>query len=474
LPEGEGFKPGEWKNEGGVVKESFGGFLLGLGLALCLLGYGGPAQAAILEVPSIDYPTIQSAISAAVSGMDTVLVHDGTYMENINFWGKKGITVRSKNGAGVTIINGSTPLNPDNGSVVTFSGGEDSTSVLEGFTITGGTGTVGAWDFTYGGGIYCKGATSSPTITNCIITGNTADGGGGIWGSNLTKIEYCTISNNMAGQVGGGVHCSCSAMIFNCTINNNTSSGGGGGISSGVSASWVSIINCTISGNTAAPEYGGGGISASANGSLVVTNCIISGNIAGIGGGISCDWYTLLAVTNCTISGNSATYADPDFQGGGIFCRATSPPTVVNSILWGNSPQQILLNDSTIIVTYSDVQGGWLGEGDINDNPSFAGGGDYHLQPTSPCIDKGNNNAPNLPSYDFDGDPRVFDGDSDGNAIVDMGADEFFIDVCEGDFDRDKDVDGSDLAIFAAWTVRIWLYSLLTLGELTVQRHKVT
>ncbi len=82
-----------------------------------------------------DYSTIQSAINAAVDG-NTVLVFAGTYTENINFNGK-AITVKGAKGAGQTIINGG-----GNGSVVTFTSGEGANSILDGFTITGGS----AWD----------------------------------------------------------------------------------------------------------------------------------------------------------------------------------------------------------------------------------------------------------------------------------------------------------------------------------------
>ena len=75
--------------------------------------------------------------------------------------------------------------------------------------------------------------------------------------------------------------------------------------------------------------------------------------------------------------------------------------------------------------------------------------GEFHLQADSPCIDVGTNDAPELPEKDKDGKPRIIDGNEDGEAIVDMGAYEFG-DICEGDFDGDKDVDGSDLAALAA------------------------
>ena len=101
------------------------------------------ASAQIIHVP-LDQPNIQAGINVATTG-DTVLVDTGTYYENINFWGK-AITVASNfildgdtNYINNTIINGSQPVNPDFASVVSFTTGEDTTSIISGFTITGGT-----------------------------------------------------------------------------------------------------------------------------------------------------------------------------------------------------------------------------------------------------------------------------------------------------------------------------------------------
>ena len=114
------------------------------------------ALSATLHVPGT-FPKIQDAIDAAAKG-DTVLVASGTYVENISFRGK-AIAVVSASGPDTTIIDGGAPSNPNYGSVVIFTSMEQSDSVLEGFTITNGTGTweyifpPGIW-WGYGGGIY--------------------------------------------------------------------------------------------------------------------------------------------------------------------------------------------------------------------------------------------------------------------------------------------------------------------------------
>jgi hypothetical protein len=102
-------------------------------------------DAQVIHVPG-DHPSIQAGINSASTG-DTVMVAEGTYFENINFKGK-AITVSSRfildgDTAHIskTIIDGSQPSNPDTASVVIMWSGEDTTSVLMGFTITGGTGT---------------------------------------------------------------------------------------------------------------------------------------------------------------------------------------------------------------------------------------------------------------------------------------------------------------------------------------------
>ncbi len=407
-----------FKEKGGVMDK-----MLGRTLALvilfvgCLVSGGVEAATLPLEVGPSGYPytSIQAAIAAASSG-DTVLVHDGTYKENINFSGK-AITVKSVNGAAKTIIDANS-----SGRGVTFNSGEGSGSVLDGFTITNGFVPEDN-----GGGIYCTNS-SSPTITNCSISGNTG------WYN------------------GGGISCySGSPTITNCTINGNTTYGWGGGISCGYS-SVPTITNCTISGNTANAGKGGG-ISCDTSCFPTITNCIISGNTANNGGGIACYFSSLPTIINCTISGNIASST----IGGGIYCDSTSTAAVQNTILWGNVPNEIYLlgGGPPIMPIYSDVdQGGYAGlNGNIRQNPLFVDptNGNFRFQPNSPCIDAAYSNG--APITDMKGNPRfdtpwVPNTGGGSHPYFDMGALEYGKPPV-ADFDGDVK---TDIAVYRAST----------------------
>ena len=212
---------------------------------------------------------------------------------------------------------------------------------------------------------------------------------------------------------------------------------GGGLYNSGGSPT---ITRCVFSRDSA--QWGGGMYTE--YGAPTLTNCVFSVNSALYGGGIYF-YYSPAAITNNTITGNLAT----GYGGGGIYC-GNSSPTVVNTILWNNSPDEIYLKGSSITVTYSDVQGSWSGFGNINADPMFvdADGVDdvigteddnLRLLPGSPCIDAGNNEAvPSSVILDLDGNPRIVDG------TVDMGAYEgiptpnvYYVDAVNGDDNND-------------------------------------
>ncbi len=329
-------------------------------------GHGDPTVSDPLEDGTADHPydAIQEGIDAAVGGVDDVLVKDGTYTgignRDIDFGGK-AITLVSDNGAASTIIDcEGTNLEPHRGFY--FHSGETATSVVDGFTITNGGGVES------GGGVYCDG--SSPTITNCAITGNNGgvvDHGGGfychgsspmitncaitgnssVWysgggifcsDSSAPTITNCTITGNSAGYAGGGIYCHwlSHAAIANCTIRGNTTDTVGGGIYSR-SFSSPAITNCTISDNDA--FFNGGGIYCEYDSNPTITNCAITGNSAGdYGGGIGCADSADPTITNCTITGNSAGHYGGSIEGGdggGIYCLS-SYPAITNCTISAN------------------------------------------------------------------------------------------------------------------------------------------
>ncbi|HEY1686825.1 MAG TPA: right-handed parallel beta-helix repeat-containing protein [Tepidisphaeraceae bacterium] len=282
--------------------------------------------------------------------------------------------------------------------VVTGSG-TNSTAILDGFTITDGKANGGGSNYSdYGAGIFDN--AGSPTINDCIITGNTAlQSGGG-----MANINYS------------------SPTLTNCTISGNTATGGGGGAILNNNHSSPTLINCILSGNTA--KDGGGGMYDGLYSSPVLTNCTLSGNTANSGGGISNSEYSSPVLTNCTLSGNTAS------TGGGMSNGFNDYPALTNCILWGDTAKTGG-NESTggtVTITYSDIeQSGFTGAGDIDTNPLFirnsgtlgsADFGDLRLQSASPVIGHGNVNAPKLSGIttDLDGLSRIAGGH------VDMGA----------------------------------------------------
>jgi len=226
----------------------------------------GNIHATTINVPS-DQPTIQAGIDAAING-DTVLVHPGTYVENINFNGKDIIvsslflTTGDTSYISTTVIDGS-----QNGSVVKFENNEKSTAILSGFTITNGSAQSG-------GGIFCHG--SSPSLMNMIVIGNAASSGGGIYCQNSnTKLFDVIVYGNIASGEGGGISCyAASPNLVNITIKKNTASSVGGGISS---ADWShpDLVNVIICENTASL---GGGIYCGLSGNPTIYHSAIYGN----------------------------------------------------------------------------------------------------------------------------------------------------------------------------------------------------
>ncbi|MBW8017328.1 MAG: hypothetical protein FVQ82_14195 [Planctomycetes bacterium] len=177
--------------------------------------------------------SIQAAITASANG-DTIIVSPGTYVENLNMNGK-AITLRSTDPTNAAIVTSTIIDGNSVGSVITCGSGETADTVIDGFVITNGAANVG-------GGMFNN--FSSPTVSNCTFSGNTANVGGG---------GMCNGNNS-------------SPTVSNCTFSGNTANYGGGGMGGGMwntNFSSPTVSNCMFSGNTA--NLGGGMFNSSSS-----------------------------------------------------------------------------------------------------------------------------------------------------------------------------------------------------------------
>jgi len=418
--------------------------------------------ARILHVNPSDpsaYSSVQEAIDKT-SHFDTVVVHPGTYQENIDFRGR-AITVTSTDPNDPGVVAG-TIIDGGGSNVVTFSHGETAFTKLLGISVRNGA-----------HGIYCDSYDCKPQITNCVVSDNSDDGFFG----GLPSLVGCVIRDNR----GDGID-SCSESIRQCTITGNrrngirnhygdlTDSTISGNELDGVSCDWaaqVNITGCTISNNG---EFGI--LLRNSGPNAAVAHTIISGNSTD---GLSCIG-TTAAMTNCTVIGNGEN---------GLIGDNTSKMTVANCIIVWNAEAGISAGATGVVTSrYNNLYGNDeenyvntdAGQGDIRENPWFAGNGfwegdvwqdgDYHLLSTlgrwdpaiqgwmtdpigSPCLDKGD------PEMLFGQEPYPHGGRLNLGAYggtVEASKSEGTKPVCkaypEMDFNKDCKVDQADLDIF--------------------------
>jgi len=380
-----------------------------LGTYAALLFAAGSLSATVIRVPG-DYPKLQLALDAASSG-DTVQVAAGRYAPSTN---GESFPIAMKNGVrllGAGADACTLDAEGTEGVMYCYRIGDPATRI-EGFLITNGHAGEG-------GGIHCYDH-SQPTITKNIIIRNSALVGGGLDCKYYSDpvIESNVITENRGDSLGGGIAChrwSKPKVTSNIITENITDryDGYGGGICCDWCVSNATIANNIIAGNYAGQH--GGGIS-SVYSDPTITNNIITGNSAFFcGGGVYCHiGGQTTTITNNIITGNSADLVSGGCAGGGIYVEFAANATITYDDAWDNTPD--------------DYSGHAVpGTGCISADPLFVdpSTGDYHSQRGSPCIDAGDNNAPALPGFDFDGKPRVMDGDGDGIAVVDMGAFEY-------------------------------------------------
>jgi len=214
-------------------------------------------------------------------------------------------------------------------------------------------------------------------------------------------IKNITIKNGRAtGSIpdnkGGGIYCNHSSPTFkNITLKNNFAELSGGGIY--CENSNPHLENVRIIGNST-NNYGGG-IYAHNSSNPILKNVTISNNYTVYTGGGVCCWESNFILINVTITDNYAQ------DGGGIYCEWSSDLNLVNCIIWSNSNEEIYISSGSVTATYSDIEGGWTGEGNIDADPLFfdPASNDYHLSwvnypipdsTKSPCIDAGDPSSP--------------------------------------------------------------------------------
>jgi hypothetical protein len=311
--------------------------------------------------------------------------------------------------------------------------GTDSSSVLSGCTIVGGQAYSEEFqylnEFCYGGGMYI--ISGSPAILNCTFRTNAAlEYGGGIHidSNSAPSIVGCIFSENSATD-GGGMNSDCSSptitkclFIGNTACSYNADGGSGAGMYNYESQS--TINSCMFIGNSS-DEWGVAGGMYNNKSTVTVKNCIFADNSAGYVGGLINGWSNL-TLANCTFHRNHS------LEDTGAIQNYPYKAYIKNCILWGDTPNEI--SGENLSVSYSDIQGGWPGEVNIDKDPCFAEpgywdpngtpdddddfwvdpvwvDGDYHLKSqagrwnansaswvkddvTSPCIDAGDPASP--------------------------------------------------------------------------------
>lgn len=311
---------------------------------------------------------------------------------------------------------------------------------------------------TIGGAIY---ANSAPLeIESTTISENSAFRGGGLASTESVKIVDSSFLMNAA-VFGGAIHHVGFLALNGCLFENNWSEQKGGGIYA-VDEDPLSVeqyvVNTFFSGNMAVVV--GGGALYVENFSPTINGCVFWQNETfGIGGAIYATGFLAdPVVANSTLLQNVAALG-----GGSIYVARGASAVIQNSILWANEPDQVFGVAGFPVLNYSNVQGGWPGEGNIDVDPLFVSPPspdpargtdevDLRLRPGSPCIDSADNSAVPRDSLDLNGDgdddeptphdadglPRFVDDEVTADTgsgtppIVDMGAYEYQA-TCEDD-----------------------------------------
>ncbi|MBI4556610.1 MAG: hypothetical protein HY706_03435, partial [Candidatus Hydrogenedentes bacterium] len=393
---------------------------------------------------STAFNTIQEGIAAAINaGGGEVWVAGGTYSERrssviggVNtgslvlapgvsicggFAGTESVRDARNLHVNQTVIDGTTSRDGNRAYHVVW-GATDST--IDGFTITGGNahveGSSGFSPHSLGGGLLNFSA--SPTVVNCIFEGNGADQGGAVFNlANSAEFRECIFRDNGGQTCGGMENWFAAPLLTNCSFEGNV------GEYAGAMSNWIStalLADCLFVNNTASQ---GSGCLFNVSAILRARNCRFYANGGGVLGGAILNWaLSETHITNSIIAGNNAWFGGAMFNsnssatfsnctltqnfalqtGGAIYNEAAGITVVTNSIVWLDSPNEIIQDLGIATVNYSDVTGGFDGTGNKNIDPLFVapGSADFHLSSTSPC--KNGGTEAGAPPVDIEGVAR--------------------------------------------------------------------
>jgi len=279
-----------------------------------------------------DFDNIQAAVDYAANG-DEIVVMAGIYTSPqlghvVDMLGKT-IWLHSDGGPETTIIDGQSERR-----CIVCVNGETNKTIIEGFTITGGSaipfdfngdGDPAGWFENDGGGVYCE-FSSSPSIDNCIFTGNAVSETNSSFGGAMFNNFYCN------------------PLVTNCAFTNNSSENGticwGGAIGNNYNSNGI-FTNCLFTGNAASSH---GGAVHNFDTDPIFVSCRFENNM-GSGsysyGGAIYNYNSQSLYDDCVITNNVC-----DDDGGAMWNDDTTPkgenkPTITNSQICSNAPNQI-------------------------------------------------------------------------------------------------------------------------------------
>jgi hypothetical protein len=315
-----------------------------------------------------DYVYIGDAVAAAEEG-DTVLVAPGIYTErdniNIDFEGTN-ISLLSEAGAESTILF-CAYINRG----FRFRNGEDSTSVVRGFTVSRGQAALG-------GAILMEGNVR-PRVSDCVFEFNIAtdQGGGAYISGGVAVFRNCRfVANECLSGVepkGGGVACASYArpVFVDCDFIENEADNSGGGIYSSLSE--PEFVRCNIRGNRA---FKGGGAFCDIGSNAVFTDCAFTNNYGYWGGGFLAE-YSPTLLEDCLFIDNSA-----GSRGGGARFHSVHSADVAGCTFAGNTA-----GDNGGAMEYIYGSSGTVSNCTIVDNAATGGGSGVYCQGSNPIVE---------------------------------------------------------------------------------------